>query len=403
MNDMLFPSTRSAALIRLENFLPLAAQHYARGRNSDLGPGYLATVSKLSPYIRYRILAEQEILAHVLAIHSAESAQKYIEEVLWRSYWKGWLELRSSLWSFYNSEVEREKSIVGLHVLRQAEQGLTGIEGFDDWAKELNHTGHLHNHARMWFASIWIFTLELPWVLGADYFLRHLIDADVASNTLSWRWIAGLHTRGKSYLATSENINRYTGGRFNPKGLAKTAYKINDGWQEDYTEITPLPQPNQYASSILLIHHDDLHPEIDIIEKYKFESVVMINDRDLLFGERAQAFVKGAIDDSKERFQSFLKCPVIIKDELDCEILLEICRSLNATQIITSYAPVGPIEKKFFEIGPVLAQNGVSFIQLRRRWDDYLWPKATHSFFKFRERVLPDLISSKFLVSNNAK
>ncbi|MFM8858505.1 MAG: FAD-binding domain-containing protein [Methylocystis sp.] len=349
------------------------------------------------------MIAEQEILDQVLSQHSFETAQKYIDEILWRSYWKGWLELHPSLWSFYNSKVKREKSIVDPYALRQAEQGITGIEGFDDWARELNHTGYLHNHARMWFASIWIFTLELPWVLGADYFLRHLIDADVASNTLSWRWIAGLHTRGKSYLATSENINRYTGGRFNPKGLAKTAFKINDGWQEDYTEIMPLAQPNQHEPSILLIHHDDLYPEIDIIEKYKFQSVIIIYDKDLLFGDKAQTFVKNAIDDCKERFQSFFKGSILIKDKLDCEILLEISRITNTRQIITSYAPVGPIEKKFADIEPKLAQNGVSLVQLRRRWDDYLWPKARHSFFKFRESVLPGLKSNKFVASNNAK
>jgi deoxyribodipyrimidine photo-lyase len=65
--------------------------------------------------------------------------------------------------------------------------------------QELVETGYLHNHARMWFASIWIFTLRLPWELGADFFLRHLLDGDAASNTLSWRWVAGLHTKGKHY------------------------------------------------------------------------------------------------------------------------------------------------------------------------------------------------------------
>jgi deoxyribodipyrimidine photo-lyase len=67
----------------------------------------------------------------------------------------------------------------------------------------------------MWFASIWIFTLGLPWRIGADFFYRHLLDGDAASNTLSWRWVAGLHTRGKAYAAESWNIEKFTGGRFN--------------------------------------------------------------------------------------------------------------------------------------------------------------------------------------------
>lgn len=57
----------------------------------------------------------------------------------------------------------------------------------------------------LWFASVWIFTLRPPWELGADLFMRQLLDGDPASNTLSWRWVAGMHTRGKHYLARRDN------------------------------------------------------------------------------------------------------------------------------------------------------------------------------------------------------
>ncbi|BAU31831.1 deoxyribodipyrimidine photo-lyase [Microcella alkaliphila] len=79
----------------------------------------------------------------------------------------------------------------------------------------------------MWFASIWIFTLRLPWQLGADVFLRNLLDGDPASNTLSWRWVAGLQTRGKTYQATADNIARFTDGRYRPRGLATTAEPLD--------------------------------------------------------------------------------------------------------------------------------------------------------------------------------
>ena len=62
----------------------------------------------------------------------------------------------------------------------------------------------------MWFASIWIFTLKLPWQLGAAFFLEYLYDGDVASNTLSWRWVAGIHTKNKAYFASAENIQKYS-------------------------------------------------------------------------------------------------------------------------------------------------------------------------------------------------
>jgi deoxyribodipyrimidine photo-lyase len=80
--------------------------------------------------------------------------------------------------------------------------GQTGLDCFDSWASELIETGYLHNNARMWFASIWIFTL-------------------------GWRWVAGLHTRGKPYPADAQNIATFTAGRFAPRAsdLAKVTQR----------------------------------------------------------------------------------------------------------------------------------------------------------------------------------
>lgn len=112
----------------------------------------------------------------------------------------------------------------------------------------------------MWFASIWIFTLGLPWALGADFFMRHLIDGDPASNTLSWRWVAGLHTRGKAYAARAENISRYTDGRYNPSGLNESPVALEESETAPVVKLsTALPTPQGKVA--LLLHLDDLHPE----------------------------------------------------------------------------------------------------------------------------------------------
>ena len=84
----------------------------------------------------------------------------------------------------------------------------TNIEPFNDWVEILKSTGYLHNHVRMWFASIWIFFLGIPWQLGAKFFYQNLLDGDIASNLLSWRWVAGLQTKGKRYIASEININK---------------------------------------------------------------------------------------------------------------------------------------------------------------------------------------------------
>ncbi|MFM8939492.1 MAG: FAD-binding domain-containing protein [Phenylobacterium sp.] len=237
----MFPPTREAALERLARFVPRAGRDYAQGRNLDPGPGRPGAVSQLSPYLRHRVITEAEVVEAVLARHGPAEAEKFIQEVVWRTYWKGWLEMRPAVWTRFLEARDRARDdFVGLKTLTEAEAGRTGVEGFDDWARELVQTGYLHNHARMWFASIWIFTLRLPWALGADFFLRHLIDADPASNTLSWRWVAGLQTPGKTYLATRENIARFTEGRFAPSGLATEAQALE--------EAPPCPGPRPAPS-----------------------------------------------------------------------------------------------------------------------------------------------------------
>ena len=206
---MPLPPTRTAALAQLEKFLPLAAK-YASTRNFDLGPDHHTGVSQLSPYLRTRLITEEETTRAVLGKHSPRAAEKFLQEIAWRTYWKGWLEMRPTAWHHYTSTLTSLEKQRNLPDYQNAISGNTPIPCFNHWATELTSTGYLHNHARMWFASIWVFTLRLPWQLGADFFYRHLLDGDPASNTLSWRWVGGLHTKGKTYLARAANIAEFT-------------------------------------------------------------------------------------------------------------------------------------------------------------------------------------------------
>ena len=217
------PASRAEGLVRLEAFLPHAGRDYAARRNHDHGPQARGNVSVLSPWIRHRLVTEPEVVAAVLKLHAPSACAKFVQEVCWRTYWKGWFEQHPDAWTRYRSGLDRlvdrlDRDAALAERYRQAVEGRTGIACFDAWAGELAGHGYLHNHARMWMASIWIFTLRLPWELGADWFLRHLADGDPASNTLSWRWVGGLQTRGKHYLARAANIAEYTDGRFDPRG-----------------------------------------------------------------------------------------------------------------------------------------------------------------------------------------
>jgi deoxyribodipyrimidine photo-lyase len=383
-----FPATRNAALSRLTQFAPRAGHAYASGRNIDPGPEQAGAVSKLSPYLRYRMLTEQEVVGAALGQHSLQAVEKYVQEVLWRTYWKGWLEMRPSVWTQYQQERDRQlDSFPNARAIRNAEAGETGIEGFDDWARELVHTGYLHNHARMWFASIWIFTLRLPWALGADFFLRHLVDADAASNTLSWRWVAGLQTAGKTYLATADNIARFTNGRFVPKGLATIATMPVD---VATPALRPLPQAaffDAHKPAYLLVTPEDMHPESVFGAPAKIIGASILVDSETLWGDNARAFVAATTHDVTERVGNAFKCPTTSLDNLDAEALIAQARAAGAEQIVTSFAPTGPIADTLCRIAPILAAEGVPLVQVRRAWDENFWPHATKGFFPFKENI----------------
>ncbi|MEL7048918.1 MAG: FAD-binding domain-containing protein, partial [Pseudomonadota bacterium] len=243
-------ATRHAGLERLSAFLPRAGRAYAKSRNYDFGQHTRGNISGLSPFIRHRLITEDDVVRRTLQRHALTSAEKFVQEVCWRTYWKGWLEHRPGLWDAYIVHVENEQRRVAADPVlsaayAEAIEGRTGITCFDDWVNELQSTGYLHNHTRMWFASIWVFTLELPWVLGADHFFRHLLDGDPASNTLSWRWVAGLQTKGKTYLARSDNIATFTEGRYpDTRQLSASAAALEDDLPEQsLTALAKRPAP----------------------------------------------------------------------------------------------------------------------------------------------------------------
>ncbi len=270
---MQFEPTRAAGLARLAEFLPRAGRIYANERNYDDGTpaqGARRGVSQLSPWLKHGLLSEAEVIDAALAHHSFEQCEKFVSEVFWRVYFKGYLEQRPAIWDAYvkgrNEAWAAKAANSGIATAyNQAIEGRTGIAAFDHWAHELTSTGYLHNHARMWFASIWIFTLKLDWHLGADFFLRHLIDGDAASNTLSWRWVGGLHTKGKTYLARPDNIARYTanqpGGALSATGLADVAEPLVEP-AEFGRQTLDLPAADSAAFDTpyaLIVHDDGAH------------------------------------------------------------------------------------------------------------------------------------------------
>jgi deoxyribodipyrimidine photo-lyase len=384
-----FTPSRAAGMDRLSTFLPRAGRDYAALRNLDL-PDH-PHVSGLSPWLRHRLVTEAEVIAATLKAHP-RGAEKFLAEVWWRTYWKGWLELRPGIWTAYHqglgAALNRLAVEPGLAARAEAAMlGDTGIDGFDHWARELVTTGYLHNHARMWFASIWIFTLRLPWELGADFFLRHLIDGDPASNTLSWRWVAGLHTPGKTYLATAENIATKTRGRFRPEGLAAEAPAL---------PMQPLPAPRAMPEGegwyptrpgLLLVTEEDLSPAFLMDQGLRPAAVAVLTDvpgrSPLAVADHVHRFTAGAITDALTRLGA-PDAPVFT-DEAE---VAGFCEKAGLTQIVTAFAPVGPVASRLGSLARQGQPRGIALVRVLRDHDRMAWPHATHGFFRFREAVM---------------
>ena len=197
-----FVGGRAAAEDRLRSF---QASRYAASRNFLSG-----SVSRLSPYLRHGVLTLREVLAYVRERVDANRLYKFIQELAWRDYWQRvYIDIGDGIWQ------DREPVKTGAAYTNElpADWGWTGLACMDGFAEELEITGYLHNHARMWVAAYLVHWRRAAWQTGARWFLRHLVDGDPASNNLSGQWVASTFS-AKPYFFNRENLERYTEGRY---------------------------------------------------------------------------------------------------------------------------------------------------------------------------------------------
>lgn len=388
-----FIPTRAAGLARLEKFMGRAGAHYGSQRNYDLGPNDRSTVSALSPWIRHRLITEEEVLEKTLACNGPAASMKFVQEVFWRGYFKGWLEQRPSVWRAYQQGLQSALQGLERNIVQQADylsaiDGRTGIACFDHWCRELQDTGYLHNHARMWFASIWIFTLRLPWELGAQFFLDHLLDGDPASNTLSWRWVGGLHTKGKTYLARPDNIAKHTNDQFDPKGqLARTAEPLVEDQEHP---LVPLKQPRTPPNDtcLALITSEDCRPE-NFTSGAQMATLGLVSPRDPNLSAQVHTFGQGAVEDAVKRFG--VEGQVCTATDWANPIVAA-AQQAGVDHVVTPYAPLGPVATKLAAAQDVLREAGIELHQQQRPYDTITWPHATKGFFKLK-KMIPNILT----------
>ena len=194
---MKFPTTYSEILQRIQNLDPI---RYGETRNHLSGD-----VSYLSPYISRGVISTKMVLDAMLAKgFQLEEIESLAKELCWRDYFQRVAQVK---------DVQEDLKFQQYDVLHDeipsnvviAE---TGIQGIDQAIRDLYAHGYMHNHARMYTASLVCNVAKSRWKLPSKWMYYHLLDGDFASNACSWQWVAGSNSN-KKYYANQENINRY--------------------------------------------------------------------------------------------------------------------------------------------------------------------------------------------------
>ena len=376
----MFEASRAKAVEKLNNFVENNLTDYSKLRNFDLGPDNRLNTSCLSPYITHGAINELEVIDKSLKKYSFAKNEKFIQEVLWRTYWKGWLELRPNVWSDYLIELDNVRNqFKNNQNYLDAIEGKTDIDCFNQWVVELKENNYLHNHTRMWFASIWIFTLELPWQLGAEFFMQHLYDGDAASNTLGWRWVAGVQTQGKHYLASEWNINKFTNNRF--KNI-----KLNENATPIFSDKTyPVNKKDFLNSEILedqtlLIFENNMTFEFSDFKEHKFKKILLVlnnTNRAIKLSEKVLKFKADLLKDQKTRLE---------EESINCEIInIDDLKNI-AENVYALYPTVG-------ENFDFIQNNNLKNIKLLyRKLDQFSWQYCNKGFFNFKNYI-PKIIA----------
>lgn len=192
--------TPAEALRRLKEVDP---DKYARSRNHIDG-----AVTRLSPYITHGLLSVPEVLAALRADHDLGDDHKLVFELAWREFfYHAWRHDGEAIFSSLHRGPLAD-SAYAQALPADIRESRTGIPAIDMAIRSLYKGGYVHNHARMWLASYVVHLRKIHWRVGADWLYAHLLDGDLASNHLSWQWVAGTSSH-KPYLFNAENVRKY--------------------------------------------------------------------------------------------------------------------------------------------------------------------------------------------------
>ena len=377
-------TSHSGSKVILNEFIAQKLTDYEKERNFDYGSFQKNFVSGLSPAISRRIITEEMIVNMISASFLYNNVEKFIDEICWRAYWKGWLEHRPNVWDDYLSDLKvLELKNKKFSIYKKVINGKTNLDCFNHWVHDLKTYGYLHNHTRMWFASLWVFYFEIPWQLGAEFFYKNLIDADPASNTLSWRWVAGLQTRGKTYVTSKENIDKFTNNRFDfPPDFHVEKKYIDDKKIYDPVPIQRMELLDENMSTGYLIYEEDLS-----LFNIKKNLPIIIQSKSYNPYRQEKLPLKISNECLKNTIQ---KCKTSYSKNITTftwdkpEIIKNWTLKNNISQIELSSPAVG---KYKYMIPQVMKRLNLEYSYVYHDWDLLLWKYSDRGFFKLKKNI----------------
>lgn len=224
----------------LESYIKtINAPDYSTRRN------YLGGSTELSEYITRGVISLPRVRDLILEKSSPQAAYKLINELAWREYWHlVWQVRGDDIYDYFRPLSQSRHQGIPEAILRAD----TGIVALDDGIRQLQQTGYIHNHMRLWLAGLICNVAQCDWKVGAEWMHSYLIDGDYASNHLSWQWVAGSYT-GKPYLPQQGNINEFSQTK-----------QFETYLDNSYEIIAEMPVPDRLSeiTSVLPFHDSQL-------------------------------------------------------------------------------------------------------------------------------------------------
>jgi len=244
-----------------EGIAKINPSKYAKSRNFING-----SVTYLSPYISRGCISLTEVKEEILGKYKFYEAEKLIQELAWREFFQRvWQSLGEGI---LRDVKQTQPNVSHYKIPTNIINANTGIDALDKGINNLYETGYMHNHLRMYTAMLTCNVAQAHWQAPAEWLYYHLLDGDVASNALSWQWVAGSFS-SKKYYANQENISKYTGSNQYKSYLANS-----------YEAIAEMPIPDKLTATQNLALTTNL-PTSDEISWGNYSNLAIFNSYNL--------------------------------------------------------------------------------------------------------------------------